>query len=174
MLIRKSTSARIPVRLIDTNGDAVLGVAASGVWDGTTAGSITVVKSSGAIVTFALTNGVTWIEVHATKFPGLYHIVLPNTLTDVVGGLQVAVLPNGSTFVATVVSVEVESIATNVEKVSKITSNNWTIQTTGGDANRLVIFDDDGVTPLYKFDLKDSTGAPTSTTPFRRARVGGF
>lgn len=174
MIIRKSTSVRVPVRLIDAGGGPVLSVSASQVWDGTTPGSISIVKASGAIVTFALTNGVTWIEVGATKFPGLYHIVLPGSVTDVIGTLQVAVLPNGASFLSTIISSDVESIGADVSKIAKITANNWTIQTSGGDANRLVIYDDDGTTPLYKFDLKDSSGAPTVTTPFRRSRVIGF
>lgn len=47
----------------------------------------------------------------------------------------------------------------------------WQVFTSGPDANRLVLYRQDGVTVLKKFDLKDSTGAPTSTLPFTRIPV---
>lgn len=47
----------------------------------------------------------------------------------------------------------------------------WRIHTSGGDANRLVIYDTDGTTPLIKFDLKDSVGDPTTINPFERDPV---
>jgi hypothetical protein len=47
----------------------------------------------------------------------------------------------------------------------------WKIQTSGPDANRLVMFRRDGSTVLKKFDLKDSAGSPTFTNPFQRIPV---
>jgi hypothetical protein len=41
----------------------------------------------------------------------------------------------------------------------------------GGDANRLVVYQPDGTTPLMKFDLKDQLGAPTYSSPFERVPV---
>ncbi len=47
----------------------------------------------------------------------------------------------------------------------------WIIQTTGPDANRLVLYKEDGTTVLKKFDLFDSSGAPTAVNPFSRDPV---
>lgn len=47
----------------------------------------------------------------------------------------------------------------------------WRIFTSGSDANRLVLYRQDGVTVLKKFDLTDSVNAPTTTNPYRRTPV---
>ena len=49
-----------------------------------------------------------------------------------------------------------------------IETGKWEIKTSGPDANKLIIYAQDGVTPLYKFQLFDSSGTPTSTNPFKR------
>lgn len=46
----------------------------------------------------------------------------------------------------------------------------WRVFTSGPDANRMVLYRQDG-SVLKKFDLKDSAGSPTTTTPFRRIPV---
>lgn len=56
-------------------------------------------------------------------------------------------------------------------RLAHIEEGRWKIFTTGGDANRLVLYDADGSTVLQKWDLKDSAGAPTSTTVFERIPV---
>lgn len=47
----------------------------------------------------------------------------------------------------------------------------WSIATSGGNANTLILYDLDGTTVLYKFNLLDSSGNPTSTAPFTRVPV---
>jgi len=47
----------------------------------------------------------------------------------------------------------------------------WKIFTTGPDANRMVFYEDDGTTVLKKFDLLDSAGSPTTSSPFERDPV---
>ena len=44
----------------------------------------------------------------------------------------------------------------------------WKIHTTGPDANRMVFYAADGVTEMYKVNLLDSSGNPTSNSPFER------
>jgi len=46
----------------------------------------------------------------------------------------------------------------------------WQVVTIGGDANRLVLYRQDG-SVLKKFDLVDANGNPTFTDPFRRNPV---
>ena len=80
---------------------------------------------------------------------------------------------NVSTLITDVASVQsdVTALGIDVTALKKIETNKWKVFTSGPDANRLVIYDDDDTTPLYKFDLVDSTGAPTVTNPFARTPV---
>ncbi|RLG47589.1 MAG: hypothetical protein DRN90_04760 [Thermoproteota archaeon] len=51
-------------------------------------------------------------------------------------------------------------------KACKIQTNRWKIEN-----NQLIIYDDDGVTPLIKFDLKDKLGNPAEVNVFERVPV---
>jgi tetrahydromethanopterin S-methyltransferase subunit F len=53
-----------------------------------------------------------------------------------------------------------------VLNVRKILKNRWKLL-----ANQLIIYDDDAVTPLYTFNLKDSTGNPAMENVYERAPV---
>lgn len=66
---------------------------------------------------------------------------------------------------------DIPTIKSDLALLKKVGVNRWQIHTTGPDANRLVIYDDDGTTPLYKFSLADSNGAPTTSAPYRRTPV---
>lgn len=55
-----------------------------------------------------------------------------------------------------------------IDLIRKLQTNKWAIITTGGDANKMVFYDDDGTTPLLKVALVDAGGTPTSTNPFAR------
>jgi hypothetical protein len=81
--------------------------------------------------------------------------------------------PAGASVSADIAAVQtdIDTANTDVTLVKKYLQGTWYIYTTGPDANRLVIFDDDGITPLIKFDLKDSVGSATTTNPFRRVKV---
>lgn len=63
------------------------------------------------------------------------------------------------------------SILNVVNLLKKYEEGRWKIHITGGDANRLVLYDTDNVTPLLKFDLKDSGGSGTFVNPFERYPV---
>ena len=171
MIIRKDTEIRLPVRCIDNTGAGVVGLLPADITDGTTVGNVTIVKGDSTIDSIALVNAVNWIEIDALAAPGLYHVVVPNTHTDVVGTLQLSVLPSAALFLATVITAQVESLANDNELIRKITTNRWKVYTSGIDINRLVIFDDDETTPILKFDLKDAASSPTTTNPFERDPV---
>ena len=53
-----------------------------------------------------------------------------------------------------------------IKGLVKHAQNRWKI-----DNNQLTIYDNDGTTPLYVFDLKDSSGNPTETNPYERVPV---
>lgn len=59
----------------------------------------------------------------------------------------------------------------DITLLKKYQEGRWKIFTTGPDANRLVLYDDDEVTVLFKFDLKDSAGAPAVTNVLERVPV---
>lgn len=63
------------------------------------------------------------------------------------------------------------TIESKIDELLQISKGKWEIKTSGPDANRLIFYESDGVTVIQKFDLKDSSGAPTSTTIFRREPV---
>lgn len=65
----------------------------------------------------------------------------------------------------------VATLQGDVTNLLKIETGRWKVHTTGPDANRLVIYDSDDVTPLYKWDLKDSTGTATYVNPFEKVPV---
>lgn len=52
-----------------------------------------------------------------------------------------------------------------VTRVFKILKNRTKIDAT---ADTLTVYDDDGTTPLFEFDLKDKLGAPSGEKPFER------
>jgi len=54
----------------------------------------------------------------------------------------------------------------DIDIVSKVQKNRWKVTN-----NQLIIYDDDGTTPYYTFNLFDENGAPTTTKIFERVPV---
>lgn len=67
--------------------------------------------------------------------------------------------------------VPTSTVNDTVAELLVIAKGKWEIKTTGPDANRLILYAADGTTVIQKFDLKDSIGAATSTTPYSRIPV---
>ena len=59
----------------------------------------------------------------------------------------------------------------DLDAVRQFLTGKWTIFTTGPMANQLVCYDDDGLTPLYTFDLRSAYGMPTTLNPYTRDPV---
>jgi len=55
--------------------------------------------------------------------------------------------------------------------LQKYEEGRWKIHGSGPDANRLVLYDVDGLTALKKFDLKDVAGVATPDNPYERVPV---
>lgn len=64
------------------------------------------------------------------------------------------------------VQTKITDIQPRVIDSQKIARNRWRVF-----SNQLVIYDNDGTTPLYTFNLFDQVGAPTNILPFDRQRV---
>lgn len=58
-----------------------------------------------------------------------------------------------------------------IDTLMQIEVGKWEIVTTGPDANRLIFYDTDGTTVLYKFDLFNSIGAASVLNPYKRVPV---
>lgn len=58
-----------------------------------------------------------------------------------------------------------------VDTLLQIGVGSWEIKTTGVNANQMLFYDTDGVTILYKFNLTDVSGTPTTTGVFKRTPV---
>lgn len=176
LIARQSVATRIPVRLVDGTGVPVTGKGSVAVLGGT----VFLVKGDGTTATITLSNGVNWFEIDNTQAPGLYHVLVSGANLGVLGPTQLSVQPAATAFVGTIGTFLVESFAAEVDAVSssqtaiqtavtivrKIQANRWKVV-----SNQLVVYDDNGTTPLYTFNLLDDTGAPTMTRIFERVPV---
>lgn len=109
MILRPNTAARVPIALMDEDGAYVTGILPADITDGSSSGNLNVVKGDSTVDSVALTNGVNFFEVDATGAPGLYHVLLPTSVTDVQGTLQVVVLPAAAAFLATIITAQVDA-----------------------------------------------------------------
>jgi hypothetical protein len=117
LIVRKDTQVRLPVRCIDAEGEGVAGMLPADITDGTTGGNVTIVKGDGTLASIVLVNNTNWFEIHATKAPGLYHVVVPSSATNVLGTLQLCVLPAAADFLSTVITAQVEEITDKIDDV---------------------------------------------------------
>ena len=65
----------------------------------------------------------------------------------------------------------VDGIASDVTLLKKYEEGRWKVHATGPDANRLVIYDTDGTTPILKFNLFNAAGDPSPVNPNERVKV---
>lgn len=56
----------------------------------------------------------------------------------------------------------------NIQMLINIETGKWQVYTTGPNANQLILYAPDGVTVIQKFNLLDSSGNPTFSSPFQR------
>lgn len=169
MIIRRSTAVRVPLVLLSSSGTPVTGMTAANI----NGGVGRVVKANGTVTSLAL-SGSNFFEIDSVNCAGLYHVLLGTGNTDVLGPLQVIINPNALEFITSRIAVGVEDfgvIYNATVALQKLGLNKLKIATTGPEANRLCIYDDDGVTILYRFDLKDSAGLATTVNPFERDPV---
>ena len=65
-------------------------------------------------------------------------------------------------------SIEINNfiVSDSIDRILKINKNKWRIL-----SNQLIIYDNDGTTALYTFDLKDNNGNATEINVYRRDPV---
>lgn len=178
--LKKNISSWVPVRLLDSSGVPVPGVAFGGV-------TATVYKSDTTEISLVVT-GSDWDEATTGAFTstGVYALKIPGSALDLTGFLVYAVsVPGVNTFTGTVKVVDNEevdtysrigapegaSVSADIVVLRKHNTNKRQIHVSGGDANREVVYDDDDTTPIQKWDLEDASGNPTSTDPFTKTPV---
>jgi hypothetical protein len=165
---KKNISRFAPVRMFTAAGTPVSGVSYSDV-------TATAMKANGSILNFSV-GSADWIEATTGAFAGagVYAVRLPASVLDIPGMLVYAIkAPGAESYIGSVKVVDYEEIDTfNVATLlTKYQEGRWKIHTSGADAYRLVLYDTDGVTVLKKFDLKDSSGAPSVQPIFERVPV---
>lgn len=154
MQIKQNTSARVLVRLLDSAGAPVTGILYSGI-------TAVVGKSDLSEATLTVTAG-DWSEAdNGLAGKGVYWLTLPTTATNQLGDLVYCVSATGAVdFLRTVEIID--------GKLDKVMLNRAKIDSS---TNRLLIYEDDGVTVAFSFNLKDLTGSPISVGSTERVPV---
>ena len=172
---KQSVAKRVPVRIFDNAGNPVAGIAF-----GAVTASVQKADGSTAAVTVTISD---WSETTFGAFSGTgsYELILPAGALDTTGQLIYAIsTPGNRTHVGVIKVVANEEVDTytlantisgTVERIQVLKEGRWKIFDSGPDANRLVLYDFDGISILQKWDLKDKTGAPSSTEVYERVPV---
>lgn len=167
--VKQNSAARVPVRLF-TAGSVTPE-------SGTVFSSITVriIRSDATTVEYTPATGDWTIHnTGAASSSGLYQLQLKTTDTTVTGSLIYVVKSSTSSPYVGSIKIVANEEADTYAKVSDLQDEalgKWQVFTTGADANRLVLYRQDGVTVLKKFDLTDANGAPAVINPFKRTPV---
>jgi hypothetical protein len=112
LIARQSTGTRIPVRLVDSTGAPVVGIAPSDVLST----RAFVVKGDGTTTTVTLITNTTWFEIDQTDAPGLYHVLLGGGGSlGVLGPTQMSIQPAATAFVGIVDTFLVEEYGAKLD-----------------------------------------------------------
>lgn len=186
---KQSVAARVPVRLLTSAGVAVTGKVFGDV-------TATIEKSDGTTTTLTLA-APDWVEITAGAFAstGMYNLIIPTSATNLSGVLAYAISVSGAEKYIGIVKVvaneesDTKAVVDSIQTTANTTSTNvsavqstvtdlkdiglgkWEIVVSGVDTNRLILYRQDGVTVLKKFDLKDGAGDATFINPFKRIPV---
>lgn len=178
--VKQNQRSWVPVRLFNTsNGSGSVGVASGSV-------TVLIVKADTSEAAYTVGSGA-WIE-HTTApatGSGLYQLNLKTTDTDTSGSLvyvvqstlsrvyigSIKVVANEEADTFTALAAASSSLGQQLTRIRQATEGRWKIHTSGPDVNRMVFYEVDGTTVMFKLDLKDAAGAPTTSSPFERVPV---
>jgi hypothetical protein len=157
MEIKKGTSFRVPVRLFNTaDGTPKTGVTYSQV-------TVYLQKQGGSSTSKSMASG-DWFEIDSTNFPGVYDLLLSTSDTNTEGYVKYSVAASGAD---SYIGLEEIVAALEIDSL-KILKGRHKVDKT---AKTFTIYDENGTTPLYVFDLKDSLGTPTGESVYERVPV---
>lgn len=171
---KQALPARIPVRL----RSAATGAPLAGVLFGAVTASVE--KANGVEAIFTVT-APDWVALvtGAAAGSGNYTLILPDSLTDVVGRLRIVVNASGAleqeTVLVEIVSYTEAELKTLLDALSaqnadtqsalgdirQVLFGSRRVIAEGEDAFREVSYEDDDSTALAKWELKDENGEPT-------------
>jgi len=166
--LKQNVSAGVWARIKDATGAPVTGILFGAV-------AATVWKNDGTTVDLILT-ALDWTEVTGGAFAGsgTYILTLPGSSLDQVGRVMYGIkVGTNDPYIGAMKVIANEEAETKVEvdTLLGIGLGKWTIAVTGADANRLILYAQDGVTVIKKFSLKDAAGDPTFINPFSREPI---
>jgi hypothetical protein len=152
--IKKNTNVRIVFPIFDSDGDLVS-------------------SAAGLDSNYSIDGGTfsdCTNEAQEIGSSGMYYLDL---LASEVNGDVIAILVNTTTvgakstpLVLYTAAQTIDELYNQVAIIRKISTGRWRI--TG---NQMIFYDDDEVTPIYTFNLKDSAGQPSSADIFERDPV---
>ncbi len=160
MLVNRGTTARVAISLKNSSGAAVTGMGPANF-----SGSAVSVVDSASVVTSVPLTGLNFFEVSATAAPGVYHLLLPLSVTDVADAIQVVALPAATAFTPQATTHQIADLNLDFQHARKVLRNRAEISF---DDSTLSIKDDDGTTELLAYGLTNLSGNPESTHPSGR------
>lgn len=97
---------------------------------------------------------------------GLYGVSL-NISAEMRGFVQWKAVEGGKSDLYTISAITVvDDFISNISNIFKVETGRWKII-----SNQMIFYDTDDTTPIYTFNLKDSSGNLTSTNPVERTPV---
>lgn len=109
------------------------------------------------------------VSAEASDIPPILGTPIYGSIALDIGNVKSDIAGQNATL--TTINNNVVTVNNNVTVLRKYEEGRWKVHIGGPDANRLVLYDTDGVTPILKFDLKDSAGSSTFVNPFERIKV---
>lgn len=159
MEIKQSTSQKVLVRLLDASGTPITGITYSGA-------TAVIGKADATETTLTLSSSADWQEADkGLTGKGIYWLTLPTSATDVTGDLVYCVSASGAVdfvrAVTVVANLESDTYTkvVDVPDMAKLSLNRIRIDST---SNRLNVYEGDGVTIAFSYDLKDIDGASSA------------
>lgn len=160
MAHKTNTIQEIEVRLLNlTSYDGVTGV---------TAPTVYLIKPGGTEYLKTITNGVNWVELSSSHFPGVYRLTLSASDTDTPGVLNISVKDTASDFY---LGKEEFTDQTNdniydlLDSVRKYVRNRTKIDVS---AKTFTVYADDNTTVLEVYDLRDQSNLPSVNNIYER------
>lgn len=166
-MLAQSIAIRIPMMLSNSGGMPVTGALPINFLNS----SLYITKGDGTVVALALVSSgpsQNFFEIDSVNTPGLYHVLVPASATNVVGSFAYTTYPAASLFLLQTYFNEVSATDTTLGLVYQYLFGN---QSLDANSDRLIIYKADGVTPLISYYLTDRNGQPSIFNVYNKRAV---
>lgn len=156
-MLAQNTAIRIPMMLSNSGGMPVTGALPINFLNS----SLYITKGDGSVTGLVLVASgpsQNFFEIDATHTPGLYHVLVPASVTNVVGSFAYTTYPAASLFLLQTYFNEVSGTDTTLGLIYQYLFGN---QSLDANLDRLTIYKADGITPLIQYYLTDRNGQPS-------------